>query len=92
MASEFDEEVTQDTQGHDSDAESNVSDYELGKEEQLISAVQKWPILFDQSNKKYRNAVHKQEIWIKVTADLNMDGKNKKYVTDTSYLLAVVKP
>jgi hypothetical protein len=53
--------------------EENETDLDM--EELLISAVQKKPILFDMSNKKYKDAKNKEPIWMSISIDIGKDGK-----------------
>jgi len=66
----------------EADSENQVLDDELGEDDTensenldlLISAVQKYPTIFDLSSKKYKNSTHKEQIWQQIAETLQLDG------------------
>ena len=42
--------------------------------ENLASEVQKWPLLYDKSDKNYKNRVLVDQAWVKVAENMRMEG------------------
>lgn len=45
--------------------------------ERLIEEIRKFPVLYDQTNEKYRNTEYKDRVWKKIATDMQVKGKIK---------------
>ncbi|KAG8302469.1 hypothetical protein J6590_031541 [Homalodisca vitripennis] len=54
--------------------------------EKLIEEIRKFPVVYDQSNDKYRNTEYKEKVWKKIADNLELGEGNYKFKKSWSHL------
>lgn len=49
---------------------------EVQLDEILVLEVEKYPVLYDKSNKHYKNKIMKNQLWVEIGAKLNSDAES----------------